>query len=216
MPALKEEIHEAGHEGINFVFLGAPARVLAKDGKVNGIEVEKMRLGEFDRSGRRSPESTGEFSTLPCDTVITAIGGNPDSDFLAKTGIKVSKNGTVPVNQFSLQTTAPEVFAGGDLVTGPWTVTDAMGHGKKFAQVIDTQLMGKNRTPELKKAFSYSMEVALEPEGGNRNKAGEVHFQKYRGNFQEVSTTFTLDQAKFEATRCLRCDVKGEEEDEEW
>jgi len=216
MPALKEEIREAEHEGINFIFLGAPAKVLAKDGKVNGIEVEKMRLGEFDRSGRRSPESTGEFSTLPCDTVITAIGGNPDSDFLAKTGIKVSKNGTVPVNQFSLQTTAPAVFAGGDLVTGPWTVTDAMGHGKKFAQVIDTQLMGKNRFPELKKPFSYSMEVALEPEGGNRNEASEVDFQKYRGNFQEVSTTFTLDQARLEATRCLRCDVKGEEEDEEW
>ena len=127
MPALKEEISEAEHEGINFVFLGSPVKVLAKDGKVNGIEVEKMRLGEFDRSGRRSPESTGEFLTLPCDTVITAIGGNPDSDFLTKTGIKVAKNGTVPVNQFSLQTTAPAVFAGGDVVTGPWTVSDAHG-----------------------------------------------------------------------------------------
>jgi pyruvate/2-oxoglutarate dehydrogenase complex dihydrolipoamide dehydrogenase (E3) component len=125
--------------------------------------------------------------------------GKPDSD-LAKTGIKVSRmeRRRKPV---LLQTTAPAVFAGGDLVTGPWTVSDAMGHGKKFAQVIDTQLMGKNRFPELKKAFSYSMEVALEPEGGNRNEAAEVHFQKYRGNFQEVSTTHWTNKAN---ERCLR------------
>lgn len=216
MPALKEEIHEAELEGIRFVFLGAPSKVLAKNGKVSGIEVEKMRLGEFDRSGRRSPESTGEFYTIPCDTVITAIGGNPDSGFLAGTGIKVSRNGTVAVEKFSLQTEVPTVFAGGDVVSGPWTVTDAMGHGKQFARVIDTQLMGADRFSELKQPHTYSMEVALEPEGGPRNETAEVHFKKYKGNFQEVSTTFDLEQAKREATRCLRCDVKGEDEDEEW
>jgi len=208
MPALPEEIHEAEIEGINFIFLGSPLEVMGKDGKVSGIKIMKMKLGDFDNSGRRKPEPTKESFILPCDTVITAIGGTSDTKFLTKAGIKVNKNNTVEVDKSSLQTSTPLIFAGGDVVSGPYTVSDAMGHGKTFAKIIDAHLMGVNRFYELRKSFSYSMDVSVEPAGGARNSTSNITFKEYKGNFKDVTKSFSSKQAKLEAIRCLRCDVK--------
>jgi NADH-quinone oxidoreductase subunit F len=209
MPALPEEIREAELEGINFIFLGSPLEVMGKEGKVRGIKVMKMTLGDFDNSGRRRPEPTKESFTLPCDTVITAIGGTSDTKFLTKAGIKVTKNNTVEVDKSSLQTSTPLVYAGGDVVSGPYTVSDAMRHGKTFAKIIDSHLMGINRFNELRKIFSYSMEVSVEPQGGTRNSTSNITFEKYKDNFKEVTRSYSAKQAKLEVIRCLRCDVKG-------
>ncbi|MFH0813641.1 MAG: FAD-dependent oxidoreductase, partial [Pseudomonadota bacterium] len=212
MPALMEEIYEAEIEGINFIFLGSPVKLIGDNGKVSGIEVMKMALGDFDHSGRRRPEPTGEFYTLPGDMVITAIGGTSDTNFLKKVGVKVTKQGTVQVDRISLRTSVPLLYAGGDVVTGPYTVSDAMGHGKIFARIIDTHLMGVNRFDELKRNFSYAMDVSIEPPGGNRSPTPSVVFKEYKGNFEEVTRHYSEEQAKLEAIRCLRCDVKGEED----
>ena len=215
MPALAEEVHEAEMEGINFIFLGAPHKLMGKNGKVSGIEVMQMRLGEYDLAGRIRPEPTGKTYTLKCDTVVTAIGGRSDTSFLKRVGVKVSKNRTVEVDKYSLQTSVPNIYAGGDLVTGPFTVSDAMGYGKNFARIIDTHLMGVNRFDQLKKAFTYSMEVSVEPQGGKRNPTSITTFKKYKGNFEEVTSSYTKEQAISEAIRCMRCDVKEEEEEKE-
>jgi NADH-quinone oxidoreductase subunit F len=90
-----------------------------------------------------------------------------------------------------------------------------MGYGKNFARIIDTHLMGANRFDQLKKAFKYSMEVSVEPQGGERNQTSCATFKKYKGNFEEVTSSYTKEQAMSEAIRCLRCDVKEEEEEEE-
>ena len=213
MPALDEEIHEAEMEGINFIFLGAPHKVIGKNGKVTALEVMKMKLGEYDLAGRIRPEPTGKIYRLKCDMVVTAIGGRTDTGFLKKSGISLAKNGTVQVDKYSLQTSAPKIYAGGDLVTGPYTVSDAMGHGKDFARIIDSNLMGSDRFERLKKDLTYSMEISVEPQGGGRNQTSCTTFDAYKGNFEEVTASYTKEQAVSEAIRCLRCDVKEEEEE---
>jgi NADH-quinone oxidoreductase subunit F len=215
MPALDEEIHEAEMEGIHFIFLGAPHKVIGKNARVHALEVMQMKLGEYDLAGRIRPEPTGKIYPLKCDMVITAIGGRPDTGFLKKSGISLSKNGTVEVDTYSLQTSTPKIYAGGDLVMGPYTASDAMGHGKQFARIIDTQLMGNDRFDQLKKDLTYSMEVSVEPQGGERNQTTCATFDAYKGNFKEVTASYTKEQALSEAIRCLRCDVKEEEEEEE-
>ena len=188
---------------------------IGKNGKISGIEVMQMKLGEYDLAGRIRPEPTGKTYTLNCDTVVTAIGGRSDTSFLKRVGVSISKNKTVEVDKYSLQTSVPKIYAGGDVVTGPFTVSDAMGYGKNFARIIDTHLMGLNRFNRLKKAFTYSMEVSVEPQGGERNQTLFTTFEKYKGNFEEVTSSYTKEQAISEAIRCMRCDVKEEEEKEE-
>jgi len=100
------------------------------------------------------------------------------------------------------------------VVTGPNTVTGAMGHGKTFARIIDARLMGEGRFDKLKKSIPYSMEVSVEPQGGKRHAVECRTFKNYRGNLEEVTPTFTREQAAAETVRCLRCDVKGEDEEE--
>jgi len=118
------------------------------------------------------------------------------------------------VDTYTFQTTADSVYAGGDVVTGPNTVTDAMGHGKTFARIIDARLMGEGRFDGLKKSISYSMEISVEPQGGARHAVECRTFSDYTGNVQEVTPAFTREQAMAETVRCLRCDIKGEEEEE--
>lgn len=215
MPALEEEVHEAEIEGVKFIFLGSPLKLIGRNGKVTSIDVMKMKMGDYELSGRIRPEPTGQTYRLTCDTVITAIGGRSETGFLRKAGIQLSKNGTVEVDTYSLQTSSAKIYAGGDLVTGPYTVSDAMGYGKNFAKIIDSHLMGLDRFDQLKKAMTYSMEVSIEPQGGERNKTSCATFQSYKDNVQEVTSSFTKEQAISEAIRCLRCDVKEEEEEEE-
>jgi NADH-quinone oxidoreductase subunit F len=208
MPADEEEISQAEEEGIPIMTLVAPAKILAGQGRVRGITATKCKPGEFDLSGRRRPETTKETITIECNTVISAIGQQPESDFIQKSGIILNRNGTVQVDPFTMKTSMPGVYAGGDLVTGPATVSGSMGHGKWFAHVIDTRLMSKERAHKLLKSFNYSNEVSIEPQGGDRNPMPMTPPEKRRRNFNEVTGSYPLPVAKIESTRCLRCDVK--------
>jgi NADPH-dependent glutamate synthase beta subunit-like oxidoreductase len=211
MPALEEEIYEAEKEGVSFVFLGAPTEIVGENGGVTGVNVMKMKLGDFDRSGRRMPVPAGEYFMIKCDTVITAIGGRSDTRFLRKANIARSKSGTVKVDKYTLRTSAPLFYAGGDVVTGPYTVSDAMAQGKRFAHTIDKALMKRDRSNELGASFDYSMNVSIEPEGGQRKDVRYASFKNLKNNFREVTKRFTKKQASMEAIRCLRCDVKEDE-----
>ncbi len=195
MPAEEEEISQAEEEGIKIVTLVAPGTVLVSGGKVRGITVTKMRPGDYDLAGRRVPVAEKETITYDCDTVIAAIGQVCDSDFIGKVGVTLNRNGTVAVDPFTLETNIPGVYAGGDLVTGPLTVSGAMGQGKQFARVIDKKLMGKDRFSELWKKVRYNNEVSVEPQGGNRNPMPMVSPETRRYTFDEVTRCYPIDVA---------------------
>jgi len=151
MPANPYEIKEAEGEGVKIQFLAAPKRILGQNESVAGIECIKMELGEPDETGRRAPKPVeGSEFTIPINTVILAIGEAPDLSFLPKE-IEVSEGNTIAVEPFSTQTSQPGVFAGGDCVSGPATVIEAIVAGKKAAEEIDQYLRSEKvpKTEEI-------------------------------------------------------------------
>jgi len=140
MPANPYEIKEAEDEGVKIQFLVAPKRILGQNDYVASLECIKMELGEPDETGRRAPQPIeGSEFTVPMDTVILAIGEAPDLSFLPKE-IEVDEGNTIAVEPFSTKTSQPSVFAGGDCVSGPATVIEAVLAGKKAAEEIDQYL----------------------------------------------------------------------------
>ncbi|MDO4739352.1 MAG: NADPH-dependent glutamate synthase [Eubacteriales bacterium] len=143
MPARREEIHHAKEEGIEFLLLNNPTRVLGdENGSVCGMECVKMALGEPDASGRRRPvvQEGSEF-TLDVDTVIVAIGNSPNPLLRATTpGLETQKWGGIVADEQTGATSLENVYAGGDAVTGAATVILAMGAGKRAAEAIDKKL----------------------------------------------------------------------------
>ncbi|MBE5956952.1 MAG: NADPH-dependent glutamate synthase [Lachnospiraceae bacterium] len=145
-PARLEELHHAKEEGIIFKFLNNPAAVLGNDaGWVTGMEVVKQELGEPDASGRRSPVPVaGSNYVIDVDTVIIAIGQSPNPLIRQTTpGLETQRWGGIIVEEETMETSKPCVYAGGDTVTGAATVILAMGAGKKAAAAIDAKLSAK-------------------------------------------------------------------------
>ena len=149
-PARVEELRHAKEEGIEFCFLHAPVEVQLDDaGDVRGLKAEKMKLGEPDERGRRSPIPLGEFVEFPCDTVIYALGtkANPIVSQSTK-GLELNKRGYIVADEATQATNLPGVFAGGDIVTGGATVILAMAAGRRGARAIAAWLtQGKSVWP---------------------------------------------------------------------
>ncbi len=153
LPAREEEIHHAEEEGVEFLYLTAPVRILEQEGWAQGMECQKMELGEPDASGRRRPVPIeGEIFTLDVDAVIFAVGSGTNPLITQETpDLKADTKGHVEVLDSDSGLTAKEgVFAGGDIVTGAATVIEAMGAGRKAAQGIHEYVM--SRPPKTKPA----------------------------------------------------------------
>jgi len=147
MPANPFEIKDAEKDGVKIQFLVAPRKILGKDGKVTGLECVKMSLGELDETGRRTPKPIeGSEFTLPFDMIILAIGEWPSTDFLPKE-IEIGHGNVILVDPFTMETSLPGVFAGGDCVSGPATVVEAIVAGKRAAAQIEQFL--KTGVPRL-------------------------------------------------------------------
>ncbi len=145
MPARRDEIEHAREEGIRFVFLAAPLRFLSDErGWLTAVELQRMRLGEPDERGRRSPQPIeGDVFTMEIERAVVAIGNAPNK-LLARTGgVEFTRRGTIQVDPESMQTTRAGVFAGGDVVTGGATVIEAMRAGRKAASAIHAWLSSK-------------------------------------------------------------------------
>ncbi len=145
MPARLEEVHHAKEEGIEFLTLNNPVKILGdENGRVRAMECVKMKLGSPDESGRRSPvEIIGSNFELDVDTVIMSIGTSPNPLIRTTTkGLEVNKRGCLIVNEDML-TSREGVYAGGDAVTGAATVILAMGSGKTAARSIDEYIKTK-------------------------------------------------------------------------
>ncbi|WP_130868385.1 NADPH-dependent glutamate synthase [Intestinimonas massiliensis (ex Afouda et al. 2020)] len=147
MPARVEEIHHAKEEGIEFLFLNNPTKILGDDkGRVRGMECIKMELGESDASGRRRPiEVPGSEFELEVDAVIMSLGTSPNPLIRSTTpGLDTNKKGCLVADEETMATTREGVYAGGDAVTGAATVILAMGAGKKAAAAMDKYLKEKH------------------------------------------------------------------------
>lgn len=145
MPARLEEVHHAKEEGIEFLTLNNPVKIIPdENGRVKAMECIKMELGEPDESGRRSPIAVeGSNYELPVDTVVMSIGTSPNPLIRTTThGLEANKRGCLVVNEDML-TTREGVYAGGDAVTGAATVILAMGAGKTAAKSIDEYIKSK-------------------------------------------------------------------------
>jgi NADPH-dependent glutamate synthase beta subunit-like oxidoreductase len=218
MPAIKSEIEEALNEGVDIQFLAAPVNVVSSDGRLQAVECIRMELGEMDQSGRRRPVPVdGSEFELSADTLILAISQEPDISSLDGNQLNISKWNTIQVDPETLSTNVKGIFAGGDVVTGPNTVTEAMAHGKTAAEMIDKYIRGENlerkyevTRPELDvEAVKLTEE---ETKSLKRPKAQFIPTDRRLRDFSEVELGFTEADAILEAKRCLRCDLEAREE----
>jgi NADH-quinone oxidoreductase subunit F len=214
MPAIDEEIHAAEEEGVRFVYLAAPHRILGgADGNVKAIEVVRTRLGEYDKSGRKRPIPTDEVLRFECDGVILAVGETFDQDFCRASGLELKEEGTIKVDRFSLETSREGFYAGGDVITGASNVSNAMGGGKQAARKIDERLMGGNSAGEqrwerLLPAFNYGRQAPGEPSLSRRHSGRSLPANSRVGSQQEVVGGLDSQEVLEECSRCLRCDLR--------
>jgi glutamate synthase (NADPH/NADH) small chain len=165
MPARIEEIHHAEQEGIEFHLLHSPVEIIDDGtGAVGAIRCQEMELGEPDASGRRRPVPIdGRVKEFAVDTVVMAIGQGPNPLLLADCSEieRHPKKGTILVDERTMQTSLPDVFAGGDIVTGGATVILAMGAGRKAASAIHRYLTtGRADPPETEAPGARTCPVA--------------------------------------------------------
>lgn len=217
MPAEPHEVADALAEGVELVLLTAPTRIAAADGRLQ-VHCVRMALGEPDASGRRRPVPVeGTEHALVADTVIAAVGQSTDASVLAgglagDVPVTTDRWGDVRVDGGTLETAVPGVLAGGDCVTGPATVIQAVAAGRRAASAIDQLVRTGRITPE---ATDYacsrgSLEDLDRHEWDDEPRIPRVVMPtvpvpERLGGFVEVETGLTEEQARAEASRCLEC-----------
>jgi NADH-quinone oxidoreductase subunit F len=207
MPAIAEEVDAAEEEGVRFVFLASPHRIVGEGGLVKAIEVTRTRLGAFDTSGRRRPIDTGEVQSFPCRSVILAVGEGVDSDFCRATGLATKDSGSLVVDRHALTTSRAGVYAGGDFVTGASNVTSAMAWGKDAARNIDRQLSREARYDAIMPVFAYGQTLP-ETNDTPRHHARFLPATVRAKTFREAVSVLSPEDTRSEACRCLRCDIR--------
>jgi heterodisulfide reductase subunit A len=210
MPAYADEILGAKEEGVSFQFLTAPARVVAENGRVTGLECLKTRLGEPDEKGRRRPEIIPDSTVvIPCDRIVAAIGQTTDVSWNdLSSGPAFTRNQTLQINPATGQTTLSHVFAGGDAVSGPATVIEAIAAGHLAAGSMDRFLQGlavddmeAGQKPERPVYHAVPENLELKPRAILPHVAPDIRIQ----SFHEESPGLSEDQAMGESDRCLNC-----------
>jgi NADH-quinone oxidoreductase subunit F len=214
MPALKQEVEAAVKEGVRIEALVAPIRFIGEENHVRQIVLQKMRLGDFDSGGRKKPiPILGSEYVVPADQVILAIGQEVDGAFdFKRTGIGLTSNRLVEIAAGKkTQTTAPMIFAGGDVVTGPDTVVAAIAAGHKAAGEIDAAIRVRNQeapfVPAPMDDVVIPQEIEAEIHELARTPMPEADAVQRIADFREVELGFDREVALREAGRCLRCDV---------
>ncbi len=210
MPAEKEEINEAEKEGIKIHYLAAPAKIIGENNKVTGLECTKMKLGKPDESGRARPIAIkdSEF-IIEADVIIPAISQEPDLSFLPKDhNIDISRWNTFTANENTMATNIPGIFAGGDAVTGPNTVIDAIAQGHVAAKSIERFINGEALEQTDSRTKPIETEIKIDLKNRPKTKRADIPMQKIserKNSFQEVEYGFDEATAIAEAQRCLRC-----------
>jgi len=208
MPASEEEIEKGLLEGIKLRPSLGPKQFVGKDGKLTGLEVIQC-ISVFDENKRFNPKfSPGTESVIPCDTVILAIEQVSDLSFLKpEDGIETTRQGTLKINPDTLMTTAPGIFAAGDVAFGPRFVINAVADGKKAALQIDKFLRGPQWKPKerfVQITVLDHHEMAAHYDEYSRLAVPALPIERRTG-VAEVECGYTEEQARREARRCLRC-----------
>jgi NADPH-dependent glutamate synthase beta subunit-like oxidoreductase len=214
MPAQEWEIRAAEEEGVRIMVLVAPLRVITQYGKATHVELTQMRLDRFDQSGRRQPKPIlGSELREKAETVISAISQTPDMAFLRDGDEIAIAEHRVKVDQH-LHTTHPKIWAGGDMVTGPAMVIDAIRAGQEAARWMDKAIReAKGEKPWVApkdEVIEIPFEVDEETKEQPQTPIPEVSPSLRRNDFREVELGYTLEMAMAEARRCMRCDAKVE------
>ncbi len=208
MPASEEEIHEGLLEGMKLRPSLGPRQFVGKNGRLTGLEVIKC-ISVFDENRRFSPKfADGTETVIPCDTVILAIGQSSDVSFLKpEDGVETTRQGTLKINPDTLMTTAPGVFAAGDIAFGPRLIINAVADGKKAAVEIDRFLRGSEWKPKSRHVQITVLdhhEMAAHYDEYSRLNVPVLPIDRRTG-VAEVETGYTQQEAREEASRCLKC-----------
>jgi NADPH-dependent glutamate synthase beta subunit-like oxidoreductase len=218
MPAQVEEVRAAIEEGIELHELVAPVRIEGANGHITSVICQRMRLGEPDERNRRQPVPVpGSEYAMPVDNLLVAIGEAPDPSFLPEgTSVEVSAWGGLLVNPETLATGAAGVFAAGDVTYGPKDIINAAAHGRKAARAIHAYL--RHLSPQyihelpddefetastLPADGHITLDLRPTPRAIMPLRAKDATHNRD----VEFATGFTEEQARREASRCLRCDL---------
>lgn len=215
MPAFAEEIDGALDEGVVLETLLSPVGIKTENGVLTGLECIKNELGARDASGRRRPVPIpGSEHVVPLDTLVVAVGEKPEIEGVCdeRSDIEATRWGSLAADSYTLATSRRGVFAGGDVVTGPNTVVDAIAAGKRAAVMIDRYLRGEElRQPREGARPSRYVEPAQRDEtttSPERLTAPHAPLDERRSTFVEIEKVVTAETAQREASRCLRCDLE--------
>jgi putative selenate reductase len=212
MPAQDEELTDLLEEGGRLVELTSPSSLIVTDGRLDRVEMSRMRLGEPDASGRRRPEvAQGADFEVELDTLIVAIGQLPDLSVFGGDDVALNSAGNVDVDSETLETSLTGVYAGGDIIGGgPASIVKAAGDGRKIAEAILAR--GKADTDENSVPAPgwpvFDSRDLLRRRARTEPRVAIPHRPPAdRTGFDEVILTLTPGAAALEAARCLDCDL---------
>lgn len=216
MPVTELEYDEALAEGIEVNFLVSPTRIVTDRWKAVGLQCIRMQLAKTDGTGRRRPVPVeGSEFLVEADSVIAAVGQAPDLSFLpGDTALERTRWETLMVNDNTLSTNVNGVFAGGDFVTGPGMVIEAIAAGRRAAVAIDKYLQKDTSRVDLydlrtsRTAEEPGLEGQEDWETRPREKIAKLPLDERKHSFREIELGLSEESARLEARRCLRCDLE--------
>ena len=209
MPASPDEIEEALAEGIQIYYLAAPSKIIRRNDNVE-LECIRMELGAMDAGGRRRPEPIkGSEFTMNFDTIIAAIGQRPDIP--AQFNLTLGRGNVIEVDPDTLVTSREGVFAGGDTVSGPASVIEAIAAGRQSAISIDKYLGGGGDIDETLALPEGEVALLEEAEEKRRPQMPTLAVGQRVSDFSQVELGYSDEMAVEEAMRCLRCDLEERE-----
>ena len=214
MPADEEEVEQAEEEGVRFSFLTIPAKIVGEDNQITGMSCVRAQLVKREGSSRMSPVPIlGSEYIMDADVAISAIGQKVDQ--LCLGDLKTmgwTRRGTIDVNMVTMETSIAGIFAAGDAVTGPATVIEAIGGGKRAAEAIDRYLLGLPQPQMPPVPVRRRREPCTEVPASTktilkRPTMDMLNLDRRRTTFQQVELGYTENMVREEARRCLRCDI---------
>ncbi|MGA7272719.1 MAG: FAD-dependent oxidoreductase, partial [Acidimicrobiia bacterium] len=214
MPADAEEVEQAEEEGVRFEFLNIPKDIAGSRDRLEGLRCLKAELVSKEGQDRKYPVPIeGSDFVLPADVIISAIGQQVNADCMAFVeGLNWTRRQTISVKMATMETSLEGIFAAGDAVTGPATVIEAIGGGKRAAESIDRWLSGIPQpsmppVPTRRRRADYLEVPAITKMTLKRPDMPLLNIDRRRTTFQQVELGHTENMVREEARRCLRCDI---------
>ncbi|MFZ5450498.1 MAG: FAD-dependent oxidoreductase [Thermodesulfobacteriota bacterium] len=218
MPASPWEVEEAEHEGIEIVTRWGVKQIIASGGQVTGLEMRAVER-VFDEEGRFSPTYfDDQTTTRDADVIIMSIGQKANLQFLTpEDGIELTPRGLIQADAETLATSREGVFAGGDVVSGPWIAIAAVAAGREAAISVDRYLNGQDLKADreaplrpIPKEEGHWSEIKGDEEKKNRAAMPHTPVEEWVKSFKEINLGYTEEEAVAEAARCINCGVCSE------